>query len=154
MTGTTLLTGGTGKTAIPLANKLQSHNIPVLLASRKAQSAGPAGFKTVRFDWFDEATYANPFDKDKNIDTVYIIIPSPIPRAGFDTVALVKKFIDLARQKGVERFLLLSASRIDKGAEFTPHGQIHAYLDTIGVDYAVLRPSRFFGIVICWLHPF
>ena len=143
MTGTILLTGGTGKTAIPLANKLQSHNILVLLASRKAQFAGPVGFKTVRFDWFDEATYANPFDKDKNIDTVYIIIPPAIP--GFDTIALVKKFIDLAMQRGVERFLLMSGAGVDKGAEFTPHGQIHAYLDTIGVDYAVLRPSRFFG---------
>ena len=142
MTGTILLTGGTGKSAIPLASRLKRRNIPVLLTSRKAQSAGPAGFRTVRFDWFDETTYTNPFDEDKNIDTVYVIVPPPTP--GFDTTALVKKLIDLARQRGVGRFLLMSAANLEKGAEYA-QGQIHAYLDTIGVDYAVLKPSWFFG---------
>ena len=143
MTGTILLTGGTGKTASRIADKLQSRNIPVLLASRNVKSSGPSGFKAVRFDWYDVETYNNPFDEDKNIDTVYIVLPHLVP--GVDTTALVKKFIDLAKGKGIGRFLLMSAAGIEKGAEFVPQGLVHAHLDAIGVDYAVLKPSWFFG---------
>jgi uncharacterized protein YbjT (DUF2867 family) len=142
MTGTVLLTGGTGKTASIIANKLQRRNVSILLASRKAQSGAPAGFRAVTFDWYDESTYVHPFDEDKNIDTVYIVIPYPSP--GRDTTASVKKFIDLATARGVKRFLLMSTASAEKGSEIS-HGQIHAYLDVIGVDYAVLRPTIFFG---------
>jgi len=141
MTGTVLLTGGTGKTSSRIADKLQKLNIPVLLTSRKGQAGAPAGQKAVKFDWYDEATHLNPFNEDKNIDTVYLII---VPRPDSDAVAIVKKFIELAREKGVKRFLLMSASVMEKGGP-APQGQIHAHLESIGVDYGVLRPSWFFG---------
>ena len=147
MTGTILLTGGTGKTASRIADKLQSRNIPVLLASLDVKSSGPAGFKAVRFDWYDVETYSNPFDEDKNIDTVYIVFPYLVP--GVDAIAMVKKFIDFAKGRGIGRFLLMSAAGVEKG--LVPQGLIHAHLDAIGVDYAVLKPSWFFGTLICSL---
>ena len=140
MTGTILLTGGTGKTASRIAKRLQEKGIPFLLTSRKGQAAIPAEYKGVEFDWFKESTFENPFIKEK-IETVYIVFPSFDP--AYDSVALVKKFIDLAKERGVKRFLLLTATMIEKGGP--AHGQIHAHLDTIDVDYAVLRPSRFFS---------
>lgn len=141
MTGTTLLIGGSGKTPSRIASKLGSRGIPVLLTSRKGQAGVPAGYKGVTFDWFDESTYSKPFEADSNIDTIYIVLPPPTTTA--DWIALSKKFIDFAKAKGVNRFLLMSVSQIEKGGP--AHGQIHEYLDTIGVDYAVLRPSWFYS---------
>lgn len=135
MPGSTLLTCGTGKTSSRIAKRLQALDVPILLTSRKGHQAGGV----VTFDWYGESTFANPFAAD-TIDTVYIVLPPPQP--GADVVA-VKKFIDLAKEKGVNRFLLMSGSIIPKGSP-TPHGQIHAYLESLGVDYAVLKPSWFF----------
>ena len=142
MTGTIFLTGGAGKTVTPIASKLQTLNIPVLLSSRRGQAGVPTGFKAVTFDWYNEATHTNPFDEDKNIEAVYIVFPHPVPTK--DSVASVKHFVDLARKKGVNKFVLMSGSISEKGGP-APQGQLHAYLEDIGVDYAVLRPSFFFG---------
>lgn len=141
MTGTILLTGGTGKTASRIAKHLQTRNVPVLLTSRKGQAGVPAGFKGVTFDWADESTYNNPFNEDQNIETIYIVVPPPSP--AYDGFKLTNKFIDVAKEKGVKRFVLLSASIVEKGG--FAHGQVHAHLDSIGVDYAVLKPSWFFN---------
>ena len=142
MAGTIFLTGGAGKTASRIASKLQTLNIPVLLSSRKGQAGVPASFKAVTFNWFDEATHVHPFDEDENIKVVYIVVPDPVPAQ--DSAASVKQFIDLARKKGVNKFVLMSGVTVEKGS-MAPQGQLHAYLEAIGVDYAVLRPTFFFG---------
>ena len=141
MTGTILLTGGTGKTGSRIAHKLTSRSIPVLLTSRKGQSGVPAGepIKAVSFDWFDATTYINPFNEDKDIDSVYLVFAP----AG-DIAQAVKAFIDLAKTKGVKKFVLLSGVNAEKG-DPSPHGQVHAFLDASGLDYAVLRPTWFFS---------
>ncbi|KAF8157093.1 hypothetical protein B0H34DRAFT_712102 [Crassisporium funariophilum] len=137
---TILITGGTGKTGLALSRLLEKANHPVLIASRKG--AAPAPFKAVTFDWFNPATFENPFQVDANIDRVYLVGPPVV-----DALTHVKPFIDLAISKGVKRFVLLSATISEPGSFGT--GFIHQYLLDIGVDYAVLRPTWFiqnFGV--------
>ena len=56
----------------------------------------------------------------------------------------MKAFIDVAVEKGVRRFVLLSASVLDVG-DGPMMGQVSKYLSSLGVDWAVLRPTWFMG---------
>ncbi|KAJ7248038.1 hypothetical protein C8J57DRAFT_1438015 [Mycena rebaudengoi] len=70
---TILLTGGTGKSATPLANLLHKANQPIILATRSGNV--PAPFIGARFDWFDATTYNIPFEVAADIDRVYLVAP-------------------------------------------------------------------------------
>ncbi|TFK41649.1 hypothetical protein BDQ12DRAFT_646188 [Crucibulum laeve] len=130
----TLITGGTGQTGLKLAHLLHEANQPFLITSRSG--AAPKPYKSVRFDWLDSATFENPFLADPTINRVYLIGP-PVD----DMVTQIKPFIDLAVTKGVKRFVLLSASQLDKGDPAM--GKVHEYLVDIGVEYSILRPTWF-----------
>ncbi|KAJ6617186.1 hypothetical protein B0H10DRAFT_2218827 [Mycena sp. CBHHK59/15] len=132
---TILLTGGTGKSATPLAKLLLEANQRVLLATRSGKVLAP--FKGVQFDWFDASTYKNPFEADSGIDRIYLI-----PPAVFDMFPPMKAFIDFAITKGVKRFVLMGAALLEVGDPLM--GKVHEYLASLGVDYCVLRPSWFF----------
>jgi len=132
---TILITGGTGKTGLKLAHPLNKAGYPILLTSRKGEVPHP--FKGVKFDWLDPSTFINPFNVDPAIDRVYVVGPVGL----FDVLPHVKPFIDLAVTKGVKRFVVLGASLIPKGGPVA--GKVHEYLEKIGVDYAVLRPTLF-----------
>jgi uncharacterized protein YbjT (DUF2867 family) len=138
---TILLTGGTGKTGTPLADALHAAKLPFIIATRSGKA--PAPYNAVTFDWNDPTTFENPFKADPNIDRVYIVGPIGV----YEPLTLVRPFIDLARSKGVKRFVLLSASQVgpSDGADAIL-GAIHKYLIDIGVDYAVLRPTWFHGM--------
>jgi festuclavine dehydrogenase len=56
----------------------------------------------------------------------------------------MKAFIDFARQKGIKRFVPLSASVFKAGG--SAMGQVHQYLIDLEVDYTVLRPGWFVGM--------
>ncbi|KDR83085.1 hypothetical protein GALMADRAFT_238897 [Galerina marginata CBS 339.88] len=131
---TTLITGGTGKTGGKLAQLLHDAKHNVLIATRSG--VAPAPFKAVKFDWFDQTTFENPFKVDSNIDKLYLIVPAVV-----DVLPVVKPFIDLALSKGVKRVVFCSASPQEKGDPC--HGKVFEYLVDIGVDYAVLRPTWF-----------
>ena len=83
----------------------------------------------------------NPFNNDKyQIKAVYILVP-PLT---LNTLEITKPFIDLAIEKGVKRFVLLSATIIHKGG--IAAGGIHEHLDSKpNIDYLVLRPTGFIG---------
>ncbi|KAJ3498279.1 hypothetical protein NLJ89_g10237 [Agrocybe chaxingu] len=115
---TILVTGGTGKTGFKLAKLLHAANQSVLITSRKG--VAPEPFKAVTFDWNDASTFENPFKA---------------------TRTSTRPFIDLAISKGVKRFVLLSASQLQKGGVFI--GKIHEYIASLGVEYTVLRPTWF-----------
>ncbi|KAK7057632.1 NAD(P)-binding protein [Favolaschia claudopus] len=132
---TVLLTGGTGKTATPLANLLLKANIPFLVANRSGNVPPP--YKGVHFDWLDASTYQLPFDADKSIDRIYLVAP-PV----HDCFTPMKAFIDFAVDQGVKRFVLLSGASLPKGGPLM--GKVHEYLASIDVEYCVLRPSWFF----------
>ncbi|KAF8970122.1 hypothetical protein BDZ97DRAFT_1792059 [Flammula alnicola] len=138
---TTFITGGTGKTGLAIANLLHASNYPVLIASRSG--VAPEPFKAVKFNWFDEKTFAAPFEVDENIEKIYLVGPSVL-----EPFPIVKSFIDLAISKGVKRFVLCGSSVIEKGGVAT--GKIHQYFADIGIGYAVMRNAWFienFGIM-------
>lgn len=132
---TVLVTGGRGKTGLILSRLFKEANQPVLICSRSGTAPSP--YKAVKFDWFDDKTFENPFKSDSNIDRVYLIVPSVIGQ-----LSTVKPFIDLAISKGVKRFVLLTASQAEIGSPVLM-GMVHEYLLNIKVDYSVLRPTWF-----------
>ncbi|KIM42274.1 hypothetical protein M413DRAFT_27068 [Hebeloma cylindrosporum] len=131
---TILITGGTGQTGSQLARLLDIAKIPFVIASRSATV--PAPFEAVKFDWFDESTYRNAFDLRSDIDKVYLVLPPLV-----DPTAIAKSFIDFAISKGVKRFVLLSATVMEKGGAET--GKVHELLAESGAEYVVLRPTWF-----------
>ncbi len=136
---TILLTGGTGQIATRIARLLKEANQPVLLTSHKG--VVPESFKDVKFDWYDPSTFENVFTADPNIGRVYLVAP----RATSKVFPPMKAFIDLAVQKGVKRFVVLTtATMTDDYSLMGP--KVHEYLLSLNVDYAVLRPSWFFGV--------
>ena len=136
---TILVTGGTGKTGLILSRLLEEANQSFLIASRSGTAPSP--YKAVKFDWFDNKTFGNPFKADFNIDRIYLVLPSVI-----DQLTIVKPFIDLAISKGVKRLVLLSGSQTEIGSPTM--GKVHEYLLDIKVDYAVLRPTWFMGMFV------
>nr|AET79194.1 agroclavine dehydrogenase [Claviceps paspali] len=135
---TILLTGGNGKTTRQIARLFEEAKLPFVTASRSPSH--PAAKVHRKFDWLDEATFANALSSDdgmKPVSAIWLVAP-PVA----DPAPPVIKFIDLAREKGVKRFVLLSASIIEKGGPAM--GSIHAHLDSLaGISYAVLRPTWF-----------
>ncbi|PPR06221.1 hypothetical protein CVT24_000612 [Panaeolus cyanescens] len=137
---TILIIGGTGNTGLPLAKLLHDAGISALLTSRSG--VVPAPYKGVSLDWFNPATYNNPFNPEISpdgtpIDRIYIVGPMVL-----DPLPFVKPFIELAISKGVKRFVLISGSVTPKGAPFS--GKVHQYLDeTPGIDFIVLRATWF-----------
>lgn len=140
---TILITGGTGKTGLKLARLLHEAKHSILLASRSGKV--PAPFHGVAFDWFNPSTYENPFNAvtpDNAIDSVYLVGPS----VQIDYLGNMRAFIDLAKAKGVKRFVMMSASSYVSGSPAM--GKVHEYLEGLGVDYCILRPTWFQGVYL------
>ncbi len=79
-----------------MATRKKPHSVSnksFLLASRKG--VVPAPFRGVQFDWYDPATYENPFTADPHIKSVY---PVSAPWADGILASMVP-FIDLVMQK-------------------------------------------------------
>ena len=135
---TVLITGSLGKTGARVAEALQREGRPFLVASR----SGKAGsYPAVRFDWLDESTWELPFAapeaQKQPIRALYIVGP-PVE----DAFPPVKAFVDYSRAKGVERFVLLSASPAEEEPS-TWYGRAHGYLKNLGAEWAVIRPTWF-----------
>lgn len=140
---TTLLLGGRGKTASRIASMLHEAGLSFLVASRSTTSSVP--YCQAHFDWTNEETYGTPFsvvdtEHMRPITSVYLV-PPPI----FDLAPPMLRFVDFALRHGVMRFVLLSASTVEKGGPAM--GQVHEYLCSLGtgIEYAVLRPTWFMG---------
>ncbi|KAL9624676.1 MAG: hypothetical protein Q9160_001030 [Pyrenula sp. 1 TL-2023] len=135
---TILLTGSSGKTSSRLASLLSQSSHPFLVASRSGSASAP--YTSVRFDWLDPATYDGVFTappaRHSPITAAYLVAP-PVS----DPLPSMKAFADFSRDKGIKRFVLLSSSAVKSGE--TPLGKMHAYLETSGLEWTVLRPSWF-----------
>ncbi|KAG6140330.1 hypothetical protein E4U28_003448 [Claviceps purpurea] len=135
---TVLLTGGTGRTAKHIAGIFRQTNVPFLVASRSS-SAGTAENHR-KFDWLEEETFPNALSVDQGMQPISVVWLCPPPL--YDLATPVIKFIDFAVSQNVKKFVLLSASVIQKGGPAM--GKIHGHLDSIkDVTYTVLRPTWF-----------
>ena len=129
------------KTGSRLCSLLAAANIPFLAAMRS--SSASSNYSHCNFDWMDSVTYGNPFSvvsdlSMKPISAVYLVHP---PTAD-DMGPRLNKFIDFAHSRGVKKFVLLSASNIEKGGEAM--GKAHEHLANLsGIEYVVLRPTWF-----------
>lgn len=143
---TILILGGRGKTASRLTALLDEAKVPFIVGSSSDSPKDRHRF--TKFNWFERHTWESPFAHVEMhgldaISSVYLVGP-PI----MDLAPPMIEFVDLARSHGVQRFVLLSASNIEKGGEAM--GQVHAYLDGLSqVEYVALRPTWFMGK----LHP-
>jgi festuclavine dehydrogenase len=137
--GSILLTGGTGKISSRITPLLASNGDTVLVASRSGKCPSLPNTTGVKFDWFDPATYTNPFSHSQ-IDTIFLVAP-PI----MDCFPPMKAFIDLALQKGLKRLVLLSGSLLEVG-DGPMMAQVLKYISLLGVEWTVLRPSWFMGM--------
>lgn len=136
---TILLLGGTGKVSSRVARLLSNANYSVLQASRSGAASPLPHCRGVKFDWFEPTTHENPFSSSP-IAAVFLVSP-PI----LDSFPPMKKFIDLAREKGVNRFVFLAASvlAIEDGSGPSATWK---YISEIGVEHTILRPTWFMGM--------
>lgn len=123
-----LVTGGTGKTGALVARRLGALGHAARIAARRP---GPGG---VRFDWTDPSTYA---DAVSGVTAAYLVAPVGVA----DPLPLMSAFIDEAMQRGVRRFVLLSASSLPEDGPAM--GAVHGYLRRHAPEWAVLQPSWF-----------
>ncbi len=124
-----LITGGTGKTGRRVAESLRRQNVRTLVASRSAN--GPA---TVHFDWSDTATFNGALEE---IAAIYLVAPSNVA----EPLAAMMPFLERALERGVARFVLLSASSLEEGGPMM--GAVHAWLHRHAPRWVVLRPTWF-----------
>ena len=136
----TLITGGTSKIGLGLAKRLRASGKEVVFGTRSSQKI-PSEYKHVLHDWDDPSTFGNAFavDVGVTVENVYLLPPP----ACMEPLPIVKPFIDIAVEKGVKKFVLLSGSPCEKGG--VAAGRVHEYLDNLGVDYVALRPTWFIG---------
>ena len=137
-----LLTGGTGKTSTRIARFLQDRKTPFLLASRKAEAAGPSGKSATNFDWLNSSTFEKPFQHKfpdgESISAAYLIAPQ-VP----DPVPSINAFIYLAVKHGVKIFVMMTGSLVEKGGHNV--GKVWSHLDDVGVEYTVLLATWLMG---------
>lgn len=139
-----LLTGGTGKTSLRIARILSSADVPYIVASRSGKSPIRDGLPCT-FDWNDESTWKNPWNLSPDVKAVWLVAPP-----SFEPVKVMKPFIEMARKRGCERFVLLSTTVAEEGGPLM--GAVHAYLKGLGeaegVEWCAMRPTWFMGMHI------
>lgn len=121
--------GATGKAGKRVAEALAAAGVPVRAASR--HPAGPHG---VRFDWYDEKTWAPALG---NADAAFI--------KGLDTDNEAAKIITrfLAKAPQVRQVVLMSATGVDQTPDHTPRRAVELAVENSGKPWTILRPSWF-----------
>lgn len=119
----TLIIGGTGKTGRRVADRLKAEGHPVRIGSRSA---------TPSFDWNNEKGWDAALDR---VSAVYITYAPDLAMPG--ATDAIQALVDLAKQKGVKRLVLLSG----RGEEEAQ--ACEAIVQTSGLDWTIVRASWF-----------
>ncbi|NUU62709.1 ergot alkaloid biosynthesis protein [Paenibacillus agri] len=128
-----LITGGRGKTGTRIAERLEQQGYSYKSTFRNTQDITEPS-NQVHFDWYDSSTFLPAL---KDIERVYLVAPVGDP----EPIKVMKPFIELALEKGVRRFVLLSSASIsENGPVF---GAVHQLLKELTPEWTVLRPSYF-----------
>ncbi|HYI14685.1 MAG TPA: NAD(P)H-binding protein, partial [Thermomicrobiales bacterium] len=115
--------GGTGKTGRRVAERLAALDMPVRIGSR---SGAPS------FDWEYEAGWGRALD---NVGAVYLTYYPDLAVPG--AAETIGAFVDLARQRGVQRLVLLSG-RGEEEAE-----RAEEVVKASGIEWTIVRSSWF-----------
>ncbi|KZM51548.1 ergot alkaloid biosynthesis protein [Labrenzia sp. OB1] len=124
-----LVTGGTGKTGRRVAALLRDRASDVRIATRNPQIPGQ-----VRFDWGQPDLFAAALG---SVKAVYLVAPTDRT----DHLAVMKPFLQCALGMGVSRFVLLSASSLQRGGAMM--GEVHDWLAGNVPEFCILRPTWF-----------
>ncbi|MEM9878270.1 MAG: NAD(P)H-binding protein [Pseudomonadota bacterium] len=121
--GLTLVLGGTGKTGRRVAERLQARGQAVRIGAR---SAVPA------FDWDNEKSWSACLDQ---VTSVYITYAPDLAMPG--ATDAIQAFVTLAKQRGVQRLVLLSG----RGE---PEAQAcERIVQDAGLEWTIVRASWF-----------
>lgn len=124
-----LVTGGGGKTGRRVSAQLAESRLEHRVASRSATGPG-----SVRFDWSLPQTYDAALD---GVTAVYLVAPPGV----VDPLSTMMPFLQRALEKGVTRFVLLSASSLEENGPMM--GAVHGWLRLNAPSWIVLRPTWF-----------
>jgi uncharacterized protein YbjT (DUF2867 family) len=121
-----LVTGATGTTGSRVAAQARAVGAEVRTASRNGSD--------IAFDWRDADTWAAALDGCRGV----YLVPPP----GLEVAPEMVPFVNLARNRGIRRLVLLSNSVFPRGGPGV--GAVHQALAEDGAeDFVVLRPSWF-----------
>jgi ergot alkaloid biosynthesis protein len=130
MSNLVLVTGGTGKTGRRLVSQLRKNGIPCRVASRGVAAAERA----CPFDWTQPGSWDRALE---DVSSTYLVAPA----IDGDPAPVMINFVKRALERGVSRFVLLSASLLPAGGPAM--GQVHLWLQENAPEWTVLRPSWF-----------
>ncbi|MDJ0835173.1 MAG: NmrA family NAD(P)-binding protein [Acidobacteriota bacterium] len=122
--GLTLVIGGSGKTGRRVVNLLKSKGVPVRIGSR---SANPS------FDWNREDGWGSCLE---NVTSAYITYAPDLAMPG--ATDAIQAFVDLAKNRGVNRLVLLSG----RGEEEAQ--ACESIVRESGIRSTIVRASWFF----------
>lgn len=130
---TVWIEGATGKAGRRVAEALTAAEVPIRAASR--HPAKPtAGATPVRFDWYDEKTWAPAVGK-----------AAAVFLKGLDSddkaAAIIKSFLNTIPQ--VRRVVLMSAAGVDRTPDDAPRRAVELAVQNSGKQWTILRPSWF-----------
>ncbi|WP_063673499.1 ergot alkaloid biosynthesis protein [Dyella thiooxydans] len=123
-----LVTGGTGKTGARVAAALARTGRDVCIGTRH-----PVGKNDRRLDWSDAETAA----AFEGCTAAYLVAPTD----SVDHLAHMRPHLERAIDRGTRRFVLLSASSLERGGPMM--GAVHDWLAQNAPEWVVLRPSWF-----------
>ncbi len=131
---TILLTAGTGKTSVRIAEKLRARSYSVRSAVRRPQASADEQRQDIYFDWYDTDSYAAALE---GVQAVYLVAPT----MDMEPERVMKPFIEQAIGMGIRRFVLLSSASIQEDGPLM--GKVHRFLHEHAPEWAVLQPSYF-----------
>ncbi|KUJ70716.1 hypothetical protein ACZ90_01655 [Streptomyces albus subsp. albus] len=118
-----MVLGGTGKTGRRVVARLAERGVPVRVGARGGAT---------RFDWLEESTWEAALT---GVRAVYLVYLQDLSSA--DAPAHIGGFLRLARERGVERVVMLSA----RGWETA--GPAEQAVRESGLAWTILRPTWF-----------
>lgn len=121
--GTTLVTGGTGKTGRRVAERLNERGVDTRIASRTSLPA---------FDWHDPGTWDAVLN---GATSAYIAYAPDIAIPG--ATALIREFVAAAVKQGVQHLVLLSG----RGEEEAQAAE--RIVQSAGIDWTIVRAGWF-----------
>ncbi|KZK98006.1 MULTISPECIES: ergot alkaloid biosynthesis protein [unclassified Pseudovibrio] len=129
MTDRILVIGGTGKTGRYVAESLKAKKVTFRIGTRN-----PRETNHVSFDWMNPTASAPAFE---GVRAAYVVAPTNTS----DHEKVVPPILETALKAGVQRFVLLSASSLERGGPMM--GQVHDWLALNAREWTVLRPTWF-----------
>ncbi|MFJ6658751.1 NAD(P)H-binding protein [Streptomyces sp. NPDC091377] len=131
---TVLVTGAHGKVGRQVAELLTARGVPIRPGSRRA---------AVPLNWADPATWPAALD---GVESVFLVVPGGDDghRSVVGLGAGVCGFLDLARDAGVSRVVLMTALGMEYAPAEVEQRAVERHLQGCGVPWTVLRPNWFF----------